>query len=180
MYNFFQRINIKKGEIMRPARPIEKEKAQSLGRLLKKTKNKADFQRVQCLWLRAKFNMNSSQVATAIGFSSGRVRQIQAQYFAEGEPALIGTGRGGRRNENLSLENEKQLLARFIEKAKLGKVLIASEVKAAYEQAVGKRVYKSTIYRMLARHGWRKITPRPYHSKVDFEEQEEFKKTFLN
>jgi hypothetical protein len=29
---------------------------------------------------------------------------------------------------------------------------------------------------MLARHGWRKIVPRPKHPKADTDAQEEFKK----
>jgi hypothetical protein len=37
--------------------------------------------------------------------------------------------------------------------------LEVSRVKAAYEQALGRKVPKSTVYRMLARHGWRKVVP---------------------
>jgi transposase len=87
-------------------------------------------------------------------------------------------GRGGRRRENLSVEDEKRLLKTFIKKAKGGGVLVVTEVKAAYEKAVGRPVPKSTVYRMLARHGWRKIAPRPRHPKTSVDEQEAFKKNF--
>jgi transposase len=58
-----------------------------------------------------------------------------------------------------------------------GGILEASRVKAAYEQVLGRKVPKSTIYRMLARHGWRKVVPRPRHPKSDASAQAEFKKT---
>ena len=52
-----------------------------------------------------------------------------------------------------------------------------SRVKAAYEQVLGRKVPKSTIYRMLARHGWRKVAPRPRHPKSEASAQAELKKT---
>jgi transposase len=143
---------------MRSARPISPEAKAALQRLLKKTKSKADFQRVQCLWLRAALNLSSAEVATALGWSPGTVRRIWSQYLAEGESALIGKKRGGRRHQNLSVTEEERLLAELLGKAKAEEVWGLHDVKAAYEKAVGHPVPKSTIYRMLARHGWR---PRP-------------------
>jgi len=35
--------------------------------------------------------------------------------------------------------------------------------------------YKTTIYRLLERHEWHKIVPRPKHPKEDSQAQEEFK-----
>ena len=93
---------------MRPQRPIGEEATDSLKELLKKTKTKADFQRVQCMWLRAAFSMPSDQVARAVGLSSATVKKLWSQYFLGGEEALIARGRGGRRRANLSLEEEKK------------------------------------------------------------------------
>jgi transposase len=163
---------------MRPQRPIGEEAKESLKQLLKKTKTKADFQRVQCVWLRAALEMSSPQVARAVGYSPTTVKKLWSQYFSEGENALIGTGRGGRHRSNLSIEEEKDLLTHFLEKAKKGEVLVVNEVKIVYEEAVGHTVPKSTVYRMLARHGWRKIAPRPRHPKADPQKQEAFKKNF--
>ena len=152
---------------MRPQRPIGEEATGSLKKLLKKTKTKADFQRVQCMWLRAAFSMSSDQVALAVGLSPATVKKLWSQYFFDGEGVLIGRRRGGRRRANLSLEEEKKMLSRFFTKAKRGEILVVNEVKAAYEEAIGHSVPKSTVYRMLARHGWRKIAPRPRHPKAD-------------
>ena len=88
---------------MRPQRPISEKGKESLRTLLKRTKTRSDFMRVQCVWLRAAFGMPSDQVALSIGFSPATVKKIWSQYFNEGEGALIGKGRGGRRRYNLSI-----------------------------------------------------------------------------
>jgi transposase len=85
-------------------------------------------------------------------------------------------GRGGRRHENLSLDEEKALLEEFSPVAERGGMLEVSAVKAAYEARVGHAVPKSTVYRMLKRHGWRKVVPRPQHPKNDPARQRAFKK----
>lgn len=162
---------------MRPHRPVKEGAKESLKELLKKTRSKADFQRVQCVWLRAAWGLSSQQVAQAVGWSPATVRKLWSEYFWVGKEALIGKGRGGRRHANLSLDKEEGILVSFFEKAKKGEILVANEVKAAYEEAVGRTVAKSTVYRMLARHGWRKVAPRPRHPKADPQKMEAFKKT---
>ena len=165
---------------MRPQRPISEKAKESLEELLKGTRTKSDFRRVQCIWLRAAFAMSSDEVALAVGFSPATVKKLWSQYFSGGEEVLIGQGRGGRRRANLSLEEEQKLLVYFFDKAESGEVLVVNEVKAAYEKAVGRTVPKSTVYRMLARHGWRKIAPRPRHPKADPQKMDAFKKTPRN
>jgi len=165
---------------MRPQRAISQEAQKELEGLLKKSKTKADFQRVQCVWLRALFGFSSHQVALAVGWRPATVKKIWSQYFSQGEKALLGEGRGGRHRANLSLEEETRLLGRFLQKARAGGVLVVNEVKEAYEKTVGRSVPKSTVYRLLARHGWRKITPRPRHPKSDPREREAFKKNSFN
>lgn len=110
-------------------------------------------------------------MATAIGWHPNSVRKLQARYFKEGEAPLR---RGGRYYQNLTLEEERQLLQEFLAQSERGQILEVSLVKAAHEQALGRKVPKSTVYRMLA-HGWRKVVPRPRHPKSDAA-QADFKK----
>ena len=84
---------------------------------------------------------------------------------------------GGRRYGYLSIEQEDQFLSHYFEEASHGGVLVVSEIKKAFEALVGHKVAKTTIYRMLGRHDWRKIMPRPRHPKSDPNAQEGFKKT---
>jgi transposase len=161
---------------MRVPKPLPEDAATRLAAALRSAKTKGEFQRIQCVLLRAALGLSADKVALAIGWRPTSVRRLQARYLRQGEAALTGVGRGGRRRENLTVDQEQALLAKFEAKAERGGVLEASEVRAAYEQAVGHKVPKSTVYRMLGRHGWRKIAPRPRHPKAQGERQAEFKK----
>lgn len=161
---------------MRPGKPISPKNTKALKILLREVHSKADFQRVLCVLLRAEVGLNSTQIAEVVGLSASTVKIVQMQYFKKKEDALLGVGRGGRRRENLSVDKEKALLQRFTREAEKGNVLVVSDIHAAYEREAGHPVPKSTVYRMLARHGWRKIAPRPKHPKGDPEARETFKK----
>ena len=163
---------------MRPRTPISQEAQEALLLLLKESKSKAQFQRVQCVWLRTALDLSAVQIATAIGWKPGSVKQFHSRFLREGKSALVGPGRGGRRNAYLTLEEEEEFLSRFVQRAAQGGILVVSEIKATFEAKIGQKVPKSTIYRMLARHGWRKIAPRPRHPKSDAATQEAFKKNF--
>lgn len=162
---------------MRTPRPLPTGAQESLRKLLRQSRKKQDYQRVLAVWLRASLNLSASQIAKALGWSTSAVHRIHAKYFQQGESALLGVGRGGRRRQNLSLEQEDAMLSIFFQKAQSGGILVVSEIKSKYEELVGHPVPKSTVYRMLKRHGWRKIAPRPRHPKTDKAEQEAFKKT---
>ena len=161
---------------MRRPAPLPSGSKESLEQLLKKVKTKTQFQRVQCMWLRASLGLSSQDVAVAIGWNTSSVRHLQAQYLKEGEEALRASKRGGRYRANMSADEESSFLSSFLEKAARGEILMVSEVKRAYEKTEEHTVPKTTIYRMLARHGWRKIIPRPHHPKTDVLLQGEFKK----
>ncbi len=70
------------------------------------------------------------------------------------------------------------LLERLIPQAKRGEITSKTQVKQAFEQKVEQKVHKTTIYRLLARHQWRKLKPRPRHPKADPEEQAAFLNNF--
>jgi hypothetical protein len=51
-------------------------------------------------------------------------------------------GKGGRYYQNLTLEEERQLLQAFLAQSENGGILAVSRVKAADEQALGRKVPK--------------------------------------
>ena len=163
---------------MRKPKQLPAGAKETLRRALQRAKSKAEFQRIQCLWLRAALGLSSEQVATAIGWRPTSVRRVQSLYLRQGEVVFEGVGRGGRRRQNLTVEQERQLLEPFVSRAEPGGLLVVSEIQTAYERAVGHGVPKSTVYRMLARHGWRKLVPRPRHPKGNQQRQQAFKKNF--
>lgn len=121
----------------------------------------------------------AADIARHAGVSKGFVRRVIQEYNRQGEAGVSKPGKGGRRNCYLSWSQEQQLIESFKERARKGHIATAKEIKNAYEQKVGQQVHKTTIYRLLERHQWHKIVPRPSHPKQDAQAQEEFKKTLL-
>src|SRR3989338_2764962 len=84
---------------------------------------------------------------------------------------------GGRRRFSLSIEEEREFLSTWEVEATAGGVLYVPPIHAALVKRLGHNTPMSTTYRMLARHGWRKVQPDTKHPKSDQSAQEEFKKT---
>ena len=78
----------------------------------------------------------------------------------------------------LSLEQEATFLDSFNDSAVSGELTTTQTIQSAFESQVGTSVAPSTIYRLLERHGWRKVSPRPHHPERDKEAQVAFKQTF--
>lgn len=99
---------------------------------------------------------NATEIARHTGVSVGTVHKVISQYNRKGTTSLSTPGKGGRRNQYLTLEQEKEFLASFKIKAIKGEIATTAEIKLAYEQLVGQTVHKTTIYRLLKRHEWQK------------------------
>ena len=56
---------------------------------------------------------------------------------------------GGRQRENMTLAEEKALLAGFPKAAGAGEMLNIHDIKAAYEKAMGHKTSNSTVYNLL-------------------------------
>lgn len=118
----------------------------------------------------------AAQIAKHCGVSTATVHQLISAYNRRGVAAVETPGKGGRRNQYLTLEQEQEFLAPFFAQAQAGTIATAAQIKRAFEARVGQEVAETTIYRLLDRHGWRKLVPRPAHPKADPAEQAAFKK----
>ena len=134
----------------------------------KENKDKRAEARLKALELRAK-GAEASEVAEATGFHAAYVSQLVAKYRDNGLEAISGNHYGGN-HRNLSFEEEAAILAPFKARAEKGELVEISEIKAAYQQAVGHSIGTSQIYYVLHRHGWRKVMPRGRHPKKASEE----------
>ena len=119
----------------------------------------------------------AGEIAKHTGLAVQTVHNIISSYNRFGASALEIPGKGGRFRSYLSTDEEKEFLETFIEKAIDGQVPTIAEIKTALEKHIGHSVHKTTVYRLLKRNGWRKITPRPFHVNAKKKEQERFKKT---
>lgn len=148
-----------------------------LAERLKKAKGRPEFQRIQCVLIRATLGSTAAEIARLLGWSIATVHVIHSRWAKEGDAIFDLRPKGGRRNQYLTPEEEAAFLQPFLAKAEAGGILNAQEIKAAFEARVGRTVAKTTIYRLLDRLGWRKVAPRPRHPKSDLAAQTAFKKT---
>ena len=162
---------------MRRGRSFSEEQKKELEDIEKGICNIGEYKKYLTVKLREKLNIPSREISEITGYSESTIRKIHAKYFKEGKECFKLKKRGGRWRENLSLAEEKKLLSEFEPSSAKAGTATMSVIKREYESRIGHQVTRSTISRLLKRHGWRKILPRPYHPKKNIEAQEAFKKT---
>jgi transposase len=159
----------------RPQMKFTQSQKEEIRIALKNSKNTWEQKRLMILNIRAERSSKTVEIAEMLRCSNSNVTHVIANYFRNGIEAVKWNKKQGNRR-NLTLEEEKALLEPFLEQAEKGQMLIIAEIQTAYEAKVERTVPKSTIYRMLARQGWRKIMPRSKHPKAKPEEREAYKK----
>jgi transposase len=130
--------------------------------------------------LAARVGLKDAVIAEILGVGTATVSRLRnevRQLDAGGNADRRSWG--GRRHQTLGAEEEARFLEPWAAEAEQGGVLVVPPIHAALEERVGHEVAKSTVYRMLARHGWRKIAPDNAHPKRDADAQEAFKKGAL-
>jgi hypothetical protein len=106
--------------------------------------------------------------------SGGLERQpVWFEYLRGG----LGCPKGGRRHQNLTLSQERSLLAPWQQQARRGRLVTARKPQNRLRAALGRMVTDSTVCRLLARHQWRRVVPRPKHPKDNPAARAAFKKT---
>lgn len=119
-------------------------------------------------------NADAAKILT-VGVATVVRMQREIRDQVEGQETDKGKW-GGRRRQLMTIEEEKEFLEPWVQKAETGGVLVVPPIHAALEERLGRKVARSTVYRMLARHGWRKVAPDTCHPKRDEQAQEDFKK----
>ncbi|MBM3804532.1 MAG: hypothetical protein FJW26_19715 [Acidimicrobiia bacterium] len=133
----------------------------------------------QSILLPALANLTLEQTATVLGVGRASVHRLQQRFREELKPArAVQKPWGGRRRALMSLDEEKAFLEPWIEQARDAGILVVSPLRAALAEKLGRKVTFSVVYRLLARHGWRKVAPDTRHPKSDLAAQAEWKKNF--
>jgi hypothetical protein len=113
------------------------------------------------------------------GVGRTTVARLQAAFRPQ---ASAGSNRvrnwGGRRQFLPSREEESAFLKPWLESAATGSLVVVSPIRAALAQRLGQPVKPSVVYRLLARHGWRKVAPDTRHPKSKPEVQAGPEKNF--
>jgi len=147
-----------------------------LGQWTREAKSAEDLRRRLSIWLTF-LGYAAHEVAYWLQVSKQAVWLWVGQYNREGPEGLVREGRGGRRWGFLSLAKEAEILGGMAERALKGDVLTAKQMHPLLSRAAGRPVSMAYVYRVLRRHRWRKLGPRPRHVKTSTRIQEAFKKT---
>jgi transposase len=76
----------------------------------------------------------------------------------------------------MTFDEEKECLEPWAEPTKAGGILVVCVIRATLAQRLGRPVKPSIVYRLLERHGWRKVAPDTHHPKSNPAAQEDWKK----
>jgi transposase len=140
-----------------------------------KAKTADDLRAAQAVLIPGLLDIPDRTTGKIIGRSRGTVVQLRKKFstFEQSHDRNW----GGRRSGYMTIEQERQFLSEFLDQAAHGGILVVSKIQQVFEAKVGRKVAQSTIYRMLDRHDWRTIIPRPRHPNGNTEAREGFKKT---
>jgi transposase len=158
-------------------RKIDPEIAQQAQEVVRKTKDADILRQALAILLPAKLGGTLEQTAQVLGVGRATIPRLQARFRRHCRTvAPLPRRWGGRRRAMMSEEQEREFLDPWIEQAKAGGVLVVSPIRAALAQRLGRHVAASVVYKLLARHGWRKVAPDTRHPKSDPQVQEDWKK----
>ena len=109
------------------------------------------------------------EIAAKTGYKEQYVSELVREYCKVGLAEFARKQYKGN-HRNMSLTEEKAFLEPYKEAAEAGQIVEASEIEAAYKEIVGHSISSGQIYRLLHRHGWRKVMPRSKHPNKASEE----------
>jgi transposase len=133
----------------------------------------------QAVLLPALLDATLEETAAVLGIGRATVARQQARMRQRlARPSAPTPQWGGRRRAAMSIEEERSFLQPWAKLAAEGGMLVVSPLRAALAQRLGHPVAASVVYRMLARHGWRKVAPDTRHPKSDPAAQAAWKKNF--
>ena len=134
----------------------------------------AEYRKALSVILVAELSLDAEKVADLLGTSRRTVFRDRTSIRSEDDTTK--NSWGGRRHCSMNSEEEREFLAQWEAKATVGGVLTVPPIHAALVERLGHDAPMSTTYRLLARHGWRKVQPDTKHPKSDPALQDEFKK----
>ena len=128
--------------------------------LMSEARNISELKRAQCIYFRSEHGLPPQQIADMVGFDVGTARNLHSAFLRDGEAALKLSGKGGRYHAYLTEEEEASWLEGFRDAGENGGILEVGRIQAAFEEKVGRKVAKSTVYDLLHRHpGYRRRQP---------------------
>lgn len=140
-------------------------------------KTLGELRMAQALLMPLKFGLSLDETGMALGLSKSWTLRLRKRFGRiQGGQEPPKSKRGLRNRARMTLAEEAALLAPYLEQAKQGGVIIVPPLQAKLEKAFGRSLAQSTVYALLHRHGWRKLSPDKQHPQSDPVAQQEWKK----
>lgn len=140
----------------------------------KRSKHSMLRQRWQTLWLRAQ-GMKSKDIQSVVGCSSTYITNWVKQYNAKGPDAV--EVRPPKRHYGKLDNKQLSKVVKLIEHPPKNKPgWTGQSLLCEIERRFGVSYESNSIYPLLRRLGYRRLTPRPQHPKAEPQAQEAFKK----
>lgn len=153
---------------------IDTEDVQRAKQLRDQAVTVSEYRKALSVILVAEYGLDADRAAGALGTSRRTVFRDRNNIRRQDNTSKKTWG--GRRNSAMTIEEEREFLDQWQEQATRGGVLTVPPIHSALVERIGHPIPLSTTYRLLARHGWRKVQPDTKHPKSDPEAQDEFKK----
>jgi transposase len=156
---------------------ISNEEIQQAKQLRDQATSIADYRKALSVILIAAIGLTADHVADILGTSRRTVFRDRGNIRNQDDTSK--SSWGGWRHCSMTVEEEREFLAQWETQATVGGVLTVPPIHAALVERLGHNIPMSTTYRLLARHGWRKVQPDTKHPKSDPALQDDFKKNSL-
>jgi hypothetical protein len=153
---------------------ISNEEIERAKQLRDQATSMADYRKALSVILITELGLTAGHVAGILGTSRRTVFRDRGNIRNQDDTAK--NAWGGRRHCSMTVKEEREFLAQWEKLATVGGVLTVPPIHAALVERLGHDKPMSTTYRLLARHGWRKVQPDTKHPKSDPALQDEFKK----
>lgn len=123
-----------------------------------KEQNKNVGKRLTALLMRAE-SKSREETAKVTGYKTVSITSLTVKYMQSGINAIVENHHDSN-HRNMDYEKEEELLEQFSKAAENRQVVEVSMIKEAYDKTVGHESGSGQIYKVLSRHGWRKLMPR--------------------
>jgi transposase len=136
-------------------------------RTVQETDNLDEFRSALAVLLPAEVGLSLEVTASMLGVGTASVNRLQKRLESGRVSARSQRNWGGRRHSLLTFDEEVEFLKPWGEQARQAGILVLSPIRAALAQRVGHPIKASVVWRLLARHGWRKVAPDTRHPRND-------------
>lgn len=130
----------------------------------KKNRNKRVDQKLRVLKLRYE-EASNREISLRTGYNERYITKLIGDYAKQGLEEFLRIKHTSH-YRLLDEAEEAEILAKIEEEAEAGTILTIGDITEAFEKKLGRKASKMYIYRLLKRHGWRKILPRSRHPKA--------------